>query len=295
MKIKQLIYFVEAARHEHIGKAAKLLSISPSAVSHSIKSLENELGHKLFQKQGKFIQLTAEGHKLLLKSEDLIDQFQKLSAELKVADSDSSYFRIGSSHTLASQFVTPVWSQLNSKYSATKIDLLTLRSADVLSQVISRELDFGILFNPQDHPDLSYYRIHEGQIYPTVRKNHPINALKGLKRLRELNQYPAILPKAFQGIDICVQSPMFEKFNITPNAKTLTDSYDISLGLIKHSDYWGFTPEISIGKDFQAISEIRGWNASYNISLIYRKRRFEPNFFSDLREGLSRFIENKLN
>jgi LysR family transcriptional activator of glutamate synthase operon len=58
MKIDQLIYFAETAKEEHIGRAAKILGISPSAISHSIASLEGELQLKLFQKKGKNIFLT---------------------------------------------------------------------------------------------------------------------------------------------------------------------------------------------------------------------------------------------
>ena len=51
MKLDQLTYFLEAARHEHIGKAAKAVAISPSAISHSISALEKELGRPLFKKR----------------------------------------------------------------------------------------------------------------------------------------------------------------------------------------------------------------------------------------------------
>ena len=44
MNFDQLRYFVETARFEHIGKAAKSVAISPSAISHAIANLEDELG-----------------------------------------------------------------------------------------------------------------------------------------------------------------------------------------------------------------------------------------------------------
>ena len=40
MKIDQLRYFFETARQGHIGRAANIVAISPSAISHSIAALE---------------------------------------------------------------------------------------------------------------------------------------------------------------------------------------------------------------------------------------------------------------
>ncbi len=55
MTLDQLQYFVEAARRQHIGQAARFLNISPSAISHSIAALEEEFGQSLFEKQGRQI------------------------------------------------------------------------------------------------------------------------------------------------------------------------------------------------------------------------------------------------
>ena len=42
MNIDRINYFLETAKHEHLGRAAKALAISPSAISHAIKLLEEE-------------------------------------------------------------------------------------------------------------------------------------------------------------------------------------------------------------------------------------------------------------
>ena len=50
MDIKQLRYFVEVARREHISDAALELNIAQSAISRQITQLEKELGVTLFKK-----------------------------------------------------------------------------------------------------------------------------------------------------------------------------------------------------------------------------------------------------
>lgn len=55
MEIKQLRYFVEVARREHISEAALELNIAQSAISRQINLLEKELQVPLFDRQGRNI------------------------------------------------------------------------------------------------------------------------------------------------------------------------------------------------------------------------------------------------
>lgn len=61
MELLQLEYFCAAAENMHITKTAKQLHVAQPALSQSIRRLENELGVKLFRKQGRNIVLTEYG------------------------------------------------------------------------------------------------------------------------------------------------------------------------------------------------------------------------------------------
>lgn len=61
MELRQLEYFCQAAKFEHITKAAEALFISPPALSRSVSSLEQELGVPLFDTQGRGIKLNPNG------------------------------------------------------------------------------------------------------------------------------------------------------------------------------------------------------------------------------------------
>lgn len=53
MEFRQLEYFMEVAKREHMTDAAEELHVSQSSVSRSIYNLEEELGVKLFIREGK--------------------------------------------------------------------------------------------------------------------------------------------------------------------------------------------------------------------------------------------------
>ena len=57
MEIMQLRYLKEVARQESFTRAAELLHITQSALSKSIAKLEDEVGVKLFERDGNRIHL----------------------------------------------------------------------------------------------------------------------------------------------------------------------------------------------------------------------------------------------
>ena len=77
MEMKQLKYFVEVARREHISDAALELNIAQSAISRQIAQLEKELNVTLFKRSGRNIILTAEGKQLLSEATQILDQLDK--------------------------------------------------------------------------------------------------------------------------------------------------------------------------------------------------------------------------
>jgi len=64
--------FEAAARTGSIARAAAELFVTPGAVSHQIKALEEQLGFALFARQGRGIQLTADGQRLANKMNTLL-------------------------------------------------------------------------------------------------------------------------------------------------------------------------------------------------------------------------------
>ena len=84
MEIRQLRYFVNAAKTLNFTEAARLSNITQSTLSQQIKQLETELQVLLFHRLGKHIQLTAEG-KLFLEDAQKILEDERQSLQ-RLAD-----------------------------------------------------------------------------------------------------------------------------------------------------------------------------------------------------------------
>lgn len=83
ISLRGLRTFCVAARHESFRSASQELFITPSAVSHQIKSLEQELGQQLFDRKGRDLALTEIGRALYEDISPLIDQLHVVATSYK--------------------------------------------------------------------------------------------------------------------------------------------------------------------------------------------------------------------
>lgn len=81
--LRGLRTFCAAARHRTLREAADELYITPSAVSHQVKSLENELGLRLFERSGRSLELTAAGRMLFEQVNPLLIHVEAAAARVQ--------------------------------------------------------------------------------------------------------------------------------------------------------------------------------------------------------------------
>ena len=275
MKLDQLSYFLEAAKFEHLGRAARALNISAGAISHSISALEEEFGRNLFEKRGKRIHLTEHGKLLVERAKRLLSDADTIRDELTSDKLElRGHFRMAGAHVLCSKFLLPAWVKLQNENPSLTGEVFTLRSSQVALGVIEREFDFGLCFNPQSHIDLASQSLCSGQLLVAVRKGHPLSG-KGVKYwVKNLSHFTATFPKAFQGIEVCEMHPVFETYGISVRTDCLVDSYRIALEKVALSNSWSFLPDWLIREDkrLKALSHPPGWNAPYHVTAVWPRQ-----------------------
>lgn len=83
LNFTSLEYFLKAAEMEHLTKAAEALHIAQPALSRTIRGLEEELNVTLFEKEGRNIRLTRDGHILLKYTENFLREYKAMQQELE--------------------------------------------------------------------------------------------------------------------------------------------------------------------------------------------------------------------
>lgn len=113
-----------AARYQSFRTAAEELFITASAVSHQIKSLEEELGEQLFDRNNRDISLTEKGKTLYEEASPLIEKLDEVVANYKKGASKSSV-RISVQPFFASEFFVPRLSEFTARHPEIDIQVGT--------------------------------------------------------------------------------------------------------------------------------------------------------------------------
>ena len=124
ISLRGLRTFCVAARHESFRTASEELFITASAVSHQIKSLEEELGEQLFDRTGRDISLTEAGKALYEDARPLIDQLDTVVAKYKKGAISSS-IRISVQPFFASEYFVPRLSEFTARHPEIDIQVGT--------------------------------------------------------------------------------------------------------------------------------------------------------------------------
>jgi LysR family cyn operon transcriptional activator len=275
VKLDQLRYFLEAARQEHLGRAARVLHVSPSTVSHAIAALEADLGRALFANVGKRVVLTDEGRRLAELGEDLAAHVERVRAAMaRGMDRASGYFRVGATHGLAGAFVAPAWQELFGAAERVTLQLFSLRSAEVVAAAARREIDFGVCYSPLAHPEVERMTLYAGQLVFAVRRGHPATKAGRRDPLAALAGHPAALAKAFQGVDNCERHAAFARLGGEPRVALVFDSYEVAVAAATTSDAWTFLPDWIVARERGLVPVVaRGPAAPYEVAMVWPKGR----------------------
>lgn len=275
MTLDQMRYFLEAAKFEHVGKAARSVFISPSAISSAISALESSMGVELFERQGKNIRLTDQGRALKTRVERILDEVSSLESNLKKGEAAmSGTYRLGASPFLASRYLAAAWFSLQRAHPGLVGELSSLQTARLVTDLLAGSQDFALCFSPLRHPDLKQVDLYQGQLKIAVRKSHPV--LKEKSPLKKLSGYPATLHKASPGVDICESHPVFDRYGIEPKVTCYFDSDGTAVESLESSDAWSLLPDVVLAahrKTLISIALPKDWNAPYTISAVIRSHR----------------------
>jgi LysR family transcriptional regulator, glycine cleavage system transcriptional activator len=113
--LRALRTFCVAARHGSFRTAGEELFITASAVSHQIKSLEQELGDPLFDRNSRELRLTEVGRSLLEEAGPLIDQLDTVVARYKKSSRPRSV-RVSVQPFFASEYFVPRLSEFTAAH-----------------------------------------------------------------------------------------------------------------------------------------------------------------------------------
>ncbi len=140
--------FYQVASTLSFSRASHQLYISQSAVSQSIKSLEQKLGHPLFIRSTKKVSLTPEGETLFRSITPAIHMIQSVESKLKGGDNMDGQLCIAASDTICRYFLLPYLNRFHTEYPGVHIKIINQTSRECLELLERGEADLTVVNSP---------------------------------------------------------------------------------------------------------------------------------------------------
>lgn len=150
--------FFQVASSLSFSEASRNLYISQSAVSQSIKSLEQKLGHKLFVRSTKKVTLTPEGETLLNHIAPAIHMIHSAETLIMEKDTLNGQLRIGASDTICRYFLIQQLNRFHTEYPNVSIKIINKPSAACMELLKQDLVDLVVVNTPIEQLEKYNYR-----------------------------------------------------------------------------------------------------------------------------------------
>jgi LysR family transcriptional regulator, glycine cleavage system transcriptional activator len=174
--------FEAAARHGSFKRAASELAVTPTAISHQIRSLEEHVGLPVFQRQVRKVVLTAAGAQLYPVLRDGFDAFESALDRL-MPKTKRPQVTISATTAFTAKWLVPRVSGFQTQHP--DIDL-QLHASDSAVDLTENGVDLAIRYGPGPYPGLAPEVMFADNFAPVV------NPRLGVVTQQDLSKTPLI-------------------------------------------------------------------------------------------------------
>lgn len=182
MELLQLRYFRDAAELENFSKVAEKNFVPQPSISRTINKLEQELGVRLFDRNGKKISLNADGKYF----------YERINAALMNIDEGIHHFKtpIQSNISIYIQAGNRFISMLTADFLTSTRDIF-VSSVNQISNHTQNSYDFTFMQLLHDMTDYNFEKLMDDEIVLVVSKNNPLCKYNEIS-IKDLSDYPYI-------------------------------------------------------------------------------------------------------
>lgn len=194
---RQLEVFVSVARLGSVSRAAESLALSQSATSTALSDFERQFDARLFDRRGKTLHLNALGQQVLPRAVEILDRGDELEALMRGA-AGFGHFAIGATLTIGNYLATLIVADFLQRHPESRVQLQVRNTATIIQQLVSMELDIGLIEGACRHPELVVQPWVSDELVVFAAPGHPL-ACRGMVGLDELTAEAWILREPGSG------------------------------------------------------------------------------------------------
>ncbi|MGI2171456.1 LysR family transcriptional regulator [Shewanella sp. MF05960] len=288
--IDQLEAFVATAKTGSFSSAARSLNKAQSVVSQHVINLEIDCNAALFDRSGRYPQLTQAGHTLLSHAQVLLAQHQRLRSCAQHLDKPFiSELTIGLDEGIPFQKLSSMVNQLEIDFPNTTLEFFTASSIDIVDLIDTDRAVTGIIFSELSIPShIDYESIGSIKFDIYVAGTHPL-AQQQVNNLANLKLHRQLLMRSRNN-----KSSDFQ-LALSPDI-WYADNYYVLLELTLQGNGWCLLPNhianeyVNSGRLVLLPSEFKdmGWHA--NVDVIQHHRYSLEPMFKQFRHSLRQLL-----
>lgn len=166
MDVRQLQYFIAAAKAESFSKAADRMHVSQSALGSQIRNLEQELGGDLFERHSRGTELTPSGKVLLTYAEEIIEKIQLAKDAMATSrEARDCNVVVGMTSTVSCILAAPLLYRISEKHPEIRLTVVEEKSDALIEKVATRDITLALGFNSHHVDGVRWEPVLEEHLY----------------------------------------------------------------------------------------------------------------------------------
>lgn len=278
MDIRQLRYFIAIVEERKISAAAERLHISQPPLSQHLKTMEDELGTKLVERNRRFLEVTEAGKSLYKYALQMTQLMEEAKMEIKeVGNGVNGKLTIGI-NTFSVDELSKLLYQFHQKYPKVTYKIQQNESSHLCKLVRDRIVELAIIQLPLELDDFSVIHLNTEPFYFITSNNQQLFNHEIL--LTEIQNYPLILPST-EGLGVHYMIlEAFSRLQLRPHIVAECSDISLLLNLVESDFGASIVPETVIKQyknyNFQA-SKIIDTKLAASTGLIWLKNHYLSN------------------
>jgi len=183
-----------------LSKAADMLNLTQSALSHQIKGLEDQVGIDLFVRRTKPLKLSVAGMRMLKLADRVLPEVEAAEDEFRgLLSGKTGRLHIAIECHACFEWLFPVLETFRKAWPDVDVDIRPGLAFDALPALAREEVDVVVSSDPEEHPDLEFSPLFDYEPVFVASSQHPLSQKEWIEaqdfRDEVLITYPVERPR----------------------------------------------------------------------------------------------------
>ncbi|MEN9577233.1 MAG: hypothetical protein RJA70_242 [Pseudomonadota bacterium] len=226
-----LVVVREVDKHGSLTAAAEVLGLTQSALSHSIKKLEAQLGMEIWRREGRHLRLTQAGQDVLAVANQVLPQLDLAEQRLRqFAQGARGTLRIGMECHPCYRWLLNVVSPFLVAWPNVDVDVKQKVQFGGHGALLGFEVDLLVTPDPVFKPEIRFEPVFDYEQVLAVGPAHPLAGVAHVEPQQLRDEVLITYPVSTERLDVYTQFLL--PAGVTPHSQKTVENTDIMLQLV---------------------------------------------------------------